>query len=66
MNVTNQVQEFLVASKSRHDSDPYSVFRAKANDARWQDVVPLDIVETIMQELENTPLAEFITEKKNA
>ena len=66
LNVTDQVQEFLVASKSRHDSDPYSIFRAKANDTRWQGVVPLDIVETIMQELENTPLAEFISEKKGA
>lgn len=66
LNVCDQVQEFLVASKSRHDTDPYSVFRAKANDDRWHDVLPEDIVNKIMLELKNTPLEIFIQGSKNA
>jgi Sulfotransferase domain len=66
LNVCDQVQEFLVASKSRHDTDPYSVFRAKANDDRWHDVLPVDIVNKIMLELKNTPLEIFIHGSKNA
>lgn len=64
LNVCDQVQEFLVASKSRHDTDPYSVFRAKANDDRWQDVLPEDIVNKIMLELKNTPLEIFLQSSK--
>lgn len=66
LNVCDQVQEFLVASKSRHDTDPYSVFRAKANDDRWHDVLPEDIVNKIMLELKNTPLEIFLHGSKNA
>ena len=66
LDVCGQVQEFLVASKSRHDTDPYSVFRAKANDDRWHGVLPEDIVNKIMLELKNTPLEIFIQGSKNA
>ena len=38
------VEDFLTASKSRHDADPYSVFRANASDDRWQGVLPDEIV----------------------
>ena len=66
LNVSDQVQEFLVASKSRHDPDPYSVFRAKANDDRWQDILPDEITKKIMLELKNTPLDIFLQDGKNA
>jgi hypothetical protein len=66
LNVEDQVQEFLIASKSRHDPDPYSVFRAKANDAHWQDVLPEQITKKIMLELKNTPLDIFLQDGNNA
>jgi len=60
LEVCDQVEDFLSASKSRHESDPYSVFRSKASDERWQDVLPDEIVKQIMLELKNTPLDIFL------
>jgi hypothetical protein len=60
LKVCDQVQEFLLASKSRHDLDPYSVFRAKASDDRWQDVLPDEIAKQIILELKHTPLNIFL------
>ncbi|MEQ1527382.1 MAG: sulfotransferase [Gallionella sp.] len=60
LEVCGQVEDFLTASKSRHDSDPYSVFRANASDDRWQGVLPDVIVKQIAQELKCTPLDEFL------
>lgn len=58
--IEDQVQEFLVMSKSRHDTDPYSVFRSKANDEGWRGVLPEDIVRNIGSELKHTPLEIFL------
>jgi hypothetical protein len=63
LKVSDQVEEFLSASKSRHDPDPYSVFRAKANDDCWQGVLPDEIAQQIIIELQHTPLEVFIQEK---
>lgn len=60
LEVCDQVQEFLLASKSRHDSDPYSVFRAKASDDRWKDILPDEVAKQIKLELTNTPLDTFL------
>ena len=62
LNMVQQVTEFIEASQSRHDKDPYSVFRANASDAQWQKALPLEIVEEIQQELKNTPLQIFLEE----
>lgn len=66
LEVCRQVEDFLTASKSRHDSDPYSVFRAKANDDHWQDVLPDEIVKQIMLELKHSPLNIFLQDGANA
>ena len=66
LEVCDQVEDFLSASKSRHDSDPYSVFRAKASDDSWQGVLPDEIVKQIMLELKNTSLDIFLQGDKNA
>jgi len=66
LEICDQVQGFLSASKSRHDSDPYSVFRAKANDDRWQGVLPDEIVNQILLELKHTPLDIFLQNGTNA
>ena len=60
LEVCDQVQEFLLASKSRHDPDPYSVFRSNASDERWRGILPDVIAEQIMLELKHTPLDIFL------
>jgi len=60
LEVSGQVEDFLSASKSRHDSDPYSVYRAKASDDRWLGVLPDEIAKQIMLELKDTPLDIFL------
>jgi hypothetical protein len=60
LKVCDQVEDFLTASKSRHDPDPYSVFRVKANDDRWQSVLPDAIVKQIKLELKHTSLDIFL------
>lgn len=57
-----QVDAFAQASKSRHDPDPYSVFRAGANDADWRALLPGDIVATVERELAGTELAHFLAD----
>ncbi|RFC33353.1 MAG: Sulfotransferase family protein [Candidatus Nitrotoga sp. SPKER] len=59
LEVCDPVQKFLVDSKSRHDPDPYSVYRANASDQRWQNILPKEITKQIMLELKNTPLDIF-------
>jgi hypothetical protein len=66
LKVCDQVEDFLSASKSRHDFDPYSVFRAKASDDRWQGVLPDEIAEQIMLELKHTPLEIFLMDGTDA
>lgn len=60
LDVHAQVEEFLRLSKSRHDADPYSVFRAQASDDKWHDILPGDIVEQILREVHGTPLSIFL------
>jgi hypothetical protein len=66
LKVGDQVEKFLSASKSRHDDDPYSVFRAKASDDRWQNVLPDEIAKKIKLELKNTPLSIFLQDGPDA
>lgn len=61
-----QVEEFLRSSKSRHDTDPYSVFRGQANDDKWQGVLPNDIVEQILCEVRGTPMSSFLPGESHA
>lgn len=65
LKICAQVEEFLAASKSRHDPDPYSVFRSKANDDHWQGVLPDEIVKQVILELKHTPLEIFLQDGTN-
>jgi hypothetical protein len=58
---SDQVRTFLVESKSRHDPDPYSVFRADATDDRWREVLPLEIAQEIRAEVSGTALQPFLS-----
>jgi len=60
LTVCDQVEIFLAKSTSRHDSNPYSVFRSKANDNRWKDVLPPDVVLEIQSELNQSSLKDFL------
>ncbi len=60
LDICGQVEDFITRSKARHDSDPYSVFRAKANDERWRDILPDEIVEEIKSDLKDSPLNIFL------
>jgi hypothetical protein len=66
LEICGQAEDFLTASKSRHDTDPYSVFRARASDDRWQGVLPDEIVKQIMLEIKHTPLDIFLQDEAGA
>lgn len=58
--VDPQVTEFLANSRSRHDVDPYSVFRSEANNERWRTILPGHIVAAIKTDLGNSRLSDFL------
>jgi len=66
LDVHAQVEEFLRSSKSRHEEDPYSVFRSQANDNKWHGVIPKDIVEQILREVHGTLLSTFLPNESHA
>jgi hypothetical protein len=61
-----QVGRFIADSKSRHDEDPYSVFRANASDNQWSKVLPAEITNTISAELSTTELGIFLKSVEDA
>jgi hypothetical protein len=66
LEVCDQVREFIVESKSRHDPDPYSVYRSNADDRNWDGILPDQVVQQVMLELKNTPLDVFLQDVMNA
>lgn len=66
LDVHEQVRTFLRESTSRHEDDPYSVFRAHAGDSRWRDVLPGDIVDQITREMHGTRLNVFMENDTHA
>lgn len=60
LTLDRQVEQFIIESRSRHDPDPYSVYRAKASDQKWRSVLPPEIAEKIMSELAGTQLEQFL------
>ncbi|MDF1594190.1 MAG: hypothetical protein P1P89_21990, partial [Desulfobacterales bacterium] len=60
LGLCKQVERFLVGTKTRHDADPYSVYRANARDDSWRGILPDEIVKQIITEIKNTPLDIFV------
>jgi hypothetical protein len=60
LSMHEQVFQFIEDSKNRHDEDPYSVYRGKASDNNWRGIIPDDIIETIVSELQGTLLERFL------
>lgn len=60
LKIHKQVQDFIISSQSKHEADPYSVYRSNANDKDWVNILPNNIVKSIKAELQNTPLKYFL------
>lgn len=61
-----QVEQFIAESQSRHDTDPYSVFRANASDQEWRNILPHEISDRIIYELTGTEIEQFLNGGRNA
>jgi len=58
-----QVVEFIAQSGAKHDGDdPYSVYRARADDTRWREILPGFVVDEVRRELAASPLEVFLSE----
>ncbi|MFA0037469.1 sulfotransferase [Vibrio chagasii] len=60
LKVESQTIDFIQQSKSRHDDDPYSVYRAKANDQAWKDILPIEISDEIQKLLSDYQLEDYL------
>jgi hypothetical protein len=60
LDITQQTIDFIIETTTKHESDPYSVYRSKANDNLWSDILPKQIVEFIINDLSNTELERFL------
>lgn len=58
MNV--QTETFIKSCHIRHDVDSYSVFKSKQVVDAWRTLLPADIQQTIISEIEGTDLAIFL------
>lgn len=57
---THQTEEFIKRSKKiNHDHD-YSIFKIKNNDNNWEKVLPFEITDFVMKDLENTILKKYL------
>jgi len=61
-----QVNDFIQQSRSRQSDDAYSIYRLPSDDLRWKMVLPDEIVDAVIRELDPSPLHEFIVRKFNA
>lgn len=60
LDYCQQVEYFVNSSKSRHDSDPYSVYKLDTCGSKWQQVLPQEIISAIHHDLDNTTLEAFM------
>ncbi|WGK81282.1 sulfotransferase domain-containing protein [Vibrio aestuarianus] len=60
LSVEQQTFDFITASKSRHDTDPYSVYRSKSIGEAYKNTLPKVIIETVTNELADTILEKYI------
>lgn len=62
LSVSYQTDDFLLQSKSRHDDDPYSVYRSKANDEAWKTILPREISDEISAQIYKEKLQHYLEE----
>jgi hypothetical protein len=61
LDFSYQTKEFILQSKCRHDDDPYSVYRSKANDESWKTVLPKEISDEILIQVYKENLQEYLS-----
>jgi hypothetical protein len=57
---TEQMQQFIQASRSNSSADSYSVYRDKQQDNQWQATVDKSIVAAIRADLAGSPLEKYL------
>ena len=62
LNMVEQTRSFIRDSRRRHDDDPYSVYRANADDHKWRSVLPEYIAKAVCADLKDDPLSVFIAD----
>lgn len=52
LTFTKQTQNFLIQESQKEDQDPYSVFKQKTEDNKWENELPRFIIDEIKQDKE--------------
>lgn len=53
-------RKFVQESRTRHDEDPYSVFRVKVAEDEWRTILPESIQNAVQAELKDSPASCFL------
>lgn len=61
IEMTTQTLHFVNESTSKHSDDAYSVFRGNKKLEDWKSSLPIEIEEKIAEELNETPLSQFLS-----
>ncbi len=62
LEMCNSTREFIVKSNNTDNQDPYSVFRYSQRDDKWKTELDPHIAESIIKDLEGTPLQKYLEE----
>lgn len=65
LQLDEQVVRFINETISRHEQDPYSVYRARSSTCLWKHTIPRAIADDIFDQLRATPLAQFLPGSRN-
>ncbi len=61
LNYTKQTEEFINASKNKHNDDVYSVFKIKTDNNNLQKFLPQQIIEEVNKDLKIGSMEKYIT-----
>lgn len=60
LDLDQQTKKFISQSKSKNSNDPYSVFKIKNVDNEWENNLPVEIIDYIINDLKGTNLNQFL------
>ena len=60
LDKSEQTENFINSSQTRHDDDPYSVFKSPGVVNSWKKELDTEIVEKIYLRTESESLSEFL------
>ncbi len=61
LEFTEQTETFINASKARHTTDSYGVYKKKTGRDDWKNSLPQQIIETVQAELEKAGLESYLS-----